>query len=97
MRRRELRDYYGSESGGHSGGKSEFSIRKQRQTDGLNNGLKSLAGGRNSTHIAAANAAVREDAESQPSLSRMIKETRTFTVEDPTDRGRIQFVSPGAF
>lgn len=96
MRRRELRDYYGSHSGGHSGGKSGFSIRKQRQTDGLNIGLKSLAGSRNSIHIAAANAADREDAESQQPVSHD-KGNKDFTVEDSTDRGRIQFVSPGAF
>ncbi|CAD6591805.1 MAG: hypothetical protein ASARMPREDX12_005417 [Alectoria sarmentosa] len=97
MRRRGLRDDYDSNPGGSSGSKYGLSSRKQSQTERINFELKGLTRGRNETHIAAANTANKEDAESQHSRAHMIKETRTVTVEDSTDRGEIQFVSPDIF
>lgn len=92
MRRR--RDYYRSDPVGFSGGNSGFSFRKQSQTDRVGVGLKGLTRGHNETHVTAANAANRGDTESQHSQSRIIKETRTFTVEDSSDQGEIELVSP---
>lgn len=94
MRRRGLSDY---QPGTSSGSKSGFSFRKQSQTDRFTVRLKSLTEGSNRTEIAAAKGTNREDAGSQHSQSRMIKETRTFTVENSRDRGEIQFMSPGGF
>ena len=83
VRRRGTDEYYGHNTGGSSGTRSVFSIRKHKTSASQTLGLVPLSEAQNTTTITA-NDPPDLDAESQHSRSRIIKETRTFAVDDST-------------
>ena len=83
MRRRGTDEYYGRNTGGSSGTRSAFSIKKHNISASQTVGLVPLSNAQNTTTVTA-NDPPDLDTESQHSRSRIIKETRTFAVDDST-------------
>ena len=84
IRRRGTDDYYGHTTGGSSTTRSAFSIRKHINTGSQSIGLVAMSNPHNTTTVTA-NEPRDMDAESQHSRAQIIKETRTFAVEDSTN------------
>ena len=84
IRRRGTDDYYGHTTGGSSTMRSAFSIRKHINTGSQSIGLVAISSLYNTTTVTA-NEPPDMDAESQDSRAQIIKETRTFAVEDSTN------------
>lgn len=85
IRRRGTDEYYGHNTGGSSTTRSAFSIRKHANTGSQSIGLVAMPDNQHTTTVTA-NDPLDQDTESQHSRSHIIKETRTFAVEDTTDR-----------
>ena len=84
IRRRGTDDYYGHHTGGSSTTRSAFSIRKHANHGSQSIGLVSMPGNQHTTTVTA-NDPPEVDDESQHSQAHIIKETRTFAVEDTTE------------
>ena len=89
IRRRGTSDYYGHSNGESSGNKSAFSIRKPRRTASDTVRLHDISNGQNATTVTAGEPVDTGDVESQGSQTHIIKQTRTFAVEDGS-RGDIE-------
>ena len=83
VRRRGTDDYHSHSTGGSSPIRSAFSVRKPTRSSIQSFGLVTVSNHQHTTTITA-NDPFDLDAESQHSRSHIIKETRTFTVEDST-------------
>ena len=85
IRRRGTDDYYGHNTGGSSTSRSAFSIRKHANIGSQSIGLVANPNHQHTTTVTA-NDPQDLDSESQHSRSHIIKETKTFAVEDTTNR-----------
>ena len=86
IRRRGTSDYYGHSHGDSSTNKSGYSVRKHQRIPRDSIRLNEITNGINATTITAGEPVDTGDIESQHSRPRIIKQTKTFTVEDGSRR-----------
>ena len=86
IRRRGTSDYYGHSTADSSANKSGYSLRKHQRIQSDSIRLNEISNGRNATTITAGEPVDTGDIESQHSQTHIIKQTKTFTVEDGSRR-----------
>ena len=82
IRRRGTSDYYGHSNGESSANKSGHSLRKHQRAPSDTIRLNEISNGRNATTVTTGEPVDTGDIESQHSRTHIIKQTKTFTVED---------------
>ena len=86
IRRRGTSDYYGQSNGDSSANKSGHSLKKHQRAPSDTIRLNEISNGRNATTITTGEPLDTGDIESQHSQTHIIKQTKTFAVEDVSRR-----------